>query len=325
LSQGETRPVHRARDVDADTTGPVVALRGGNVQLVIAPPPLRPRDRIAVVAPSSPFGRENFFRGLGWLRGRYEIVAKTEILTREGYLAGGDARRLAELSSAMGRDDVKAIVCARGGYGATRIVEELPWDVFLGKPKWIVGFSDVTALHCAASARGVMSVHGPHVTGLHKTDPMERMAFMRALERPQDAFEWTGLRVLTPPSSSGVTGAAAGGNLALVHAMAAAGELVLPKGAVLFLEDITERPFRVDRMLTSLLHHLADVSAIVFGSFTECDPGPDGVTVDQVLAERTAKLGIPVLSGAPFGHGTRNEAFIVGRQVEVRGDSVRFL
>jgi muramoyltetrapeptide carboxypeptidase len=115
-----------------------------------------------------------------------------------------------------------------------------------------------------------------------------------------------------------------GGNLALVAAMAAGGALVVPDKAIVVLEDVTERPYRVDRMLTSLLlgGHLARASAIVFGAFTQCEPGPDGVTVDEVLRERTSGLGVPVVAGAPFGHAAPNFAFPLGRVAVLRGDRI---
>lgn len=106
--------------------------------------------------------------------------------------------------------------------------------------------------------------------------------------------------------------------------MAAAGRLVVPRGAILALEDVTERPYRIDRMLTSLLlgGHLARASAIVFGDFTQCDPGPDGVTVEEVLRDRTSGLGIPVVARAPFGHGAPNHAFPLGRAAALRRDRI---
>jgi muramoyltetrapeptide carboxypeptidase len=109
--------------------------------------------------------------------------------------------------------------------------------------------------------------------------------------------------------------------------MAAAGQLRVPRDAVVFLEDVTERPYRIDRMLTSLLQggHLQNARAIVFGGFTRCDPGPDGVSVEEVLLERTASLGVPVLAGAPFGHEPRNDAFVLGADVSVEPGKVTFL
>ena len=279
---------------------------------------------MAVVAPSSPFGREEFLRGLAWLRGRYELVVRASILSGSDYLAGDDSRRLGELSSAMARDDVDAIVCARGGYGATRIVDALGWAAFAERPKWLVGFSDITALHLMASAHGVMSVHGPNVTGLGAPHPTTRACWLRALERPKTSFEWNCLSSLRAGSARGTL---VGGNLALVHEMAASGRLRLPDGAVLALEDVTERPYRIDRMLTSLARggYFSRLSAIVLGGFTQCEPGPDGRTALAVLEERLGGLGVPVLGGAPFGHGPDNEAFVLGREVAVEKDAVLFV
>jgi muramoyltetrapeptide carboxypeptidase len=116
-----------------------------------------------------------------------------------------------------------------------------------------------------------------------------------------------------------------GGNLALVEAMAAAGRWRPPDGAILALEDVTERPYRMDRMLTSLRlgGHLARVAGVVFGDFAQCDPGPDGVVAAEVLAERTRDLGVPVVACAPFGHGARNDAFVLGAVAAIDGDRVR--
>lgn len=287
------------------------------------PPPVSPGDAIAVVAPSSPFPRPDFLAGLAWLRQRYRIKARSDVFARDGYLAGSDDRRRAELAGAMSDPEVRAIVVARGGYGLTRILDDLPWGQLEARPRWICGFSDVTALHAIAWARGLCSLHAPHVTGLARASPAVRAAFVRALERPGTPDAWTGLEVIHPgPAASGPL---VGGNLALVEALAAAGRLVIPPRAVLALEDVTERPYRIDRMLTSLRlgGWLRGVSALIFGTFTQCEPGPDGRAVEHVLRERTLGLGIPVLAGAPFGHGEHNAPFVLGAEVHVEGASVR--
>lgn len=285
------------------------------------PPPLRAGSLVAVVAPASGFDREELFRGLAWLSTRYRLRVDGRVLSREGYLAGSDASRAAVLSRAMLDDDVDGIVCARGGYGAMRILDELPWERFAARPKALVGFSDVTALHLVANARGVPTVHGPNVTGLGRSiTAAERASLIATLEGAAPP-PWTRLEVIVPGEA---TGTVVGGNLALVEAMAAAGRLVVPPGAILALEDVTERPYRIDRMLTALLlgGHLARAGAIVFGGFTQCEPGPDGVTTDAVLRERTRGLGIPVVAGAPFGHGAPNHAFALGRDATLRGGTL---
>lgn len=288
------------------------------------PPPLRPGSLVAVVAPSSPFDREELFRGLAWLCTRYRVRMASSILTRRGYLAGDDARRAAELAAALSSPDVEAIVCARGGYGATRILDAVPWEALDRSPKWIVGFSDVTALHAMAGARGLASIHGPNVTGLGRTiSAGERLSLLDALERPEARQAWSGLEVVVAGRAEGPV---VGGNLALVEAMAAAGRLRVPQGAILALEDVTERPYRIDRMLTSLRlgGYLARAGGVVLGGFTQCEPGPDGVTAREVLTS-LRDLRVPVVMGAPFGHGAPNHAFVLGRRAVLDQGALAFV
>jgi muramoyltetrapeptide carboxypeptidase len=293
----------------------------------IRPPPLRPGSLVAVCAPASPFDRDELFRGLAWLSMRYRLRLSSSILARTGYTAGDDARRSAELAGAMNDPEVAAIICARGGYGAMRIIDELPWDAFAARPKWLVGFSDVTALHVIATARGICSLHASNVTGLGRSiTAAERASLIHGLEGlPMPA--WTALEAIHR-GSSGVAarGPLVGGNLALLVGMAAGNRLAIPEGAILAIEDVTERPYRLDRMLTSMRlgGHLARLSAIVLGGFTQCDAGPDGVTAVDVLARCTAGLGIPVVASAPFGHGAPNHAFVLGATATLQATTLSF-
>jgi muramoyltetrapeptide carboxypeptidase len=287
----------------------------------IVPPALCPGDLLAVVAPSGPVPEIDLLRGLAWLRSRYRIRASACVLARRGYLAGDDAERSQDLLEALVDPDVKAIVAARGGYGAMRILDSLDVGRLARHPRWIVGFSDITALHTAVWAQGIASIHGPHVASLGGASPIVLASWLAALERPRASREWAGLTVVHPGEA---TGTIVGGNLTLLFSMAATGRLVLPHGAVLAIEDVTERPYRVDRMLTALGlgGHLQRLAGILVGDFEECDPGPDGVAVLDVIAERTRSLGIPVLSGAPFGHSDRNEAFVLGLPARICGSKV---
>jgi muramoyltetrapeptide carboxypeptidase len=291
------------------------------------PPPLRPGSIVAVCAPASPFDRDELFRGLAWLRLRYRLRLSSSILARTGYTAGDDARRSSELARAMNDPEVAAIVCARGGYGAMRIIDDLPWDAFVSSPKWLVGFSDVTALHVIANARGICSLHASNVTGLGRSiSAAERLSLIHGLEALPMAA-WAGLEIIhRGPDGGTAHGPLFGGNLALLAGMAAGNRLALPDGAILAIEDVTERPYRLDRMLTSLRlgSHLDRLSAIVLGGFTQCDAGPDGVTAAEVLARCTADLGIPVVASAPFGHGAPNSAFVLGAPATLDATTLRF-
>ena len=286
----------------------------------IVPPALRPGDLIAVVAPSSPFEPVLAWCGLGWLARRYRVRFTRGLFARDGYLAGSDARRRDELVDAITDPEVRAVLAARGGYGASRFVHAVDWGALAASPRWIVGFSDITALHVEAARAGVASLHGPHLTSVGRGDARARSALIAALEEPLAPRVYEGLAVLYEGVA---TGPLFGGNLAILHACAAAGRLRVPAGSVLLLEDVTERPYRVDRMLATLAvgGHLERAAAVVLGDFTQCDPGADGVTVEHVLREALGKLGVPVLSGVPVGHGLRNDPVVLGgmARVEARG------
>lgn len=240
-------------------------------------------------------------------------------LERVGYLAGDDQRRADELAWALQAPGIDAVLCARGGYGITRALLASEHGAskhdgiarLVRTPRWLVGFSDVTALHVELSNVGIASVHGPNGTGLHRASCREKAALITILERRGVRAAWEGLRVARAGEARG---SLFGGNLALLEAMAAANRLRVPEGAIVLLEDVTERPYRIDRMLTALLlgGHLARAAAIVIGDFDQCEPGLDGVTVTQVLEERLTRLGIPLAFGAPFGHGLVNDPFAIG-------------
>jgi len=288
------------------------------------PPALRPGDTIAVVAPSSPFDPVLAWVALGWLARRYRLRFTRGLFARDGYLAGSDARRRDELAAALAAPGVRAVLAARGGYGASRFVHTLDWEGFARDPRWIIGFSDVTALHVEAARAGVASIHGNNLTALGRADARAREAFVRSVEDPLAERVYGGLGVIREGEAEGPL---FGGNLAMLQACAAAGRLAVPEGAVLMLEDVTERPYRIDRMLATLAAggYLRRASAVALGDFTQCDPGPDRVTVEQVLDEHLAALGVPVVRGLPVGHGARNDPVVLGgrARVEARGGEGR--
>jgi muramoyltetrapeptide carboxypeptidase len=287
---------------------------------VIFPPPLEPGDTVAVVAPASPFEPVLAWVGMGWLAKRYRVRFDRGLFDRAGYLAGDDARRRSELVRALEDPRVKAVIAARGGYGALRFTPGIDWNLLAERPRWLVGFSDITALHVEASRVGVASIHGPHVTSLGRGDARTRDAFVRALEHPLAPRVFRDLPALSGGAASGPL---YGGNLTLLHACAAAGRLSIPEGAVVLLEDVTERPYRIDRMLASLAAggHLARASAVLLGEFVQCDPGPDRVPVERVLADHLTRLGVPVVAGLPVGHGLRNEPVVLGIWARVEASS----
>lgn len=291
----------------------------------VRPPRLAPGDPVALIAPAGPVPREAFEVGRALLAERYALrFDESGLFTRTGYLAGSDERRLDELGAALLDRHVRAIVCARGGYGITRLLDKLPPDLLRLDPKPLVGFSDITALHAACLRAGLVSVHAPVVTQLGKLDEPAATAaqLILRLESPEPQAPWTGLSVLARGTA---TGLAVGGNLEVLSRLLGTPWLPPLDGAVLFLEEVAERGYRLDRLLTHLgaAGVFSRVGAVVLGDFVDCD-APDGsTTAADILRERLAHLPIPVVAGGPFGHGRRNRPFAHGAlcRVEARGDA----
>lgn len=282
-------------------------------------PRLSPGGLLQVIAASSPFDVDAFHAGVARLSERYQVRYDPGVLEREGFLAGSDDRRAAELIAALDDPAVQAIVPARGGYGATRILERIEPARVRRANKLLVGFSDVTALHALWARAGLGSIHGRMVASVGLAEPARVERWMRAVEgAPMAPF--TGLETVTPGIASGRL---AGGNLAVLCALCGTPHAPPMEGAVLFLEDVAERPYRVDRMLTTLQQAgwLARVAGVVLGAFTDAAPGPDGVEVGSVLRERLGTLGVPVAMGLPAGHVDDNHELPLGARVRLDADA----
>ena len=286
---------------------------------MLAPPPMHlSSPRVAVVAPSSPFPLDDFERGVAWLRERAAVPDDARWHGRAGFLAGDDAARLAMLLDALGDPAVGCLWAARGGHGALRLLERAGGallDALARRPKPVVGYSDVTALHALWARACVRSVHGAMVSAIGRGDALRDEVWSVVAGAAPPA--WDGLAALH--GGAAVEGLALGGNLSLVAALAGTPWQFDLRGAVLMLEDVNEAPYRVDRMLTTLRASgaLRGVGAVVLGEFAGCGAGPDGVTVEDVCRERLGDLDVPVLWGAPFGHGAVNHPWVSGARVAV--------
>ncbi|MEU7057769.1 LD-carboxypeptidase [Streptomyces sp. NPDC046197] len=277
------------------------------VKPLLRPSRLAPGARVAVVAPSGPVPEERLQAGLDVLRGwDLDPVVGPHVLDRHGtfgYLAGTDADRAADLQSAWCDPAVDAVLCARGGYGAQRVVDLLDWEAMRAAgPKVFVGFSDITALHEAFATRlGLVTLHGPMAAGIDFIKNERAQAHLRAtLFAPEQVRTITsGGTALVPGRARGVT---LGGCVSLLAA-----ELATPhartgaRGGLLLLEDVGEEPYRVDRILTQLLRAgwLDGVAGIALGSWQECGPYD---MLRPVFADRLGGLGVPVVEEFGFGH-----------------------
>lgn len=288
------------------------------------PARLAPGARVAVVSPSGPVPEERLEAGLDLLRGwDLDPVVAPHVLDRHAefnYLAGTDAHRAADFQAAWCDPEVSAVFCARGGYGAQRMVDLLDWDAIRAAgPKVFLGFSDITALHEAFATRaGLVTLHGPMVAALDFLKNARTQEHLRAT-----LFEPETVRTLTagtggalvPGRARGVT---LGGCVSLLaadlgtpHARASA------RGGLLLIEDIGEEAYRLDRILTQLLRAgwLDRVAGIALGSWVDCGPY-EGLRT--VFADRLGGLGVPVVEHFGFGHceGALTVAFGVDAELD---------
>lgn len=278
---------------------------------MILPPALQPGARVHVIAPSGPFDRCLVLRGLGWLSERYRVTFAPDLFARRGFLAGSDERRQNELTQALLDPEVAAVVTARGGHGLLRIAHAAPFAALTRVPKWLIGFSDPTVLHCEATKVGVASLHAANVAGLGRADGETRSEWILAAEQCLSPRRYVG----EAWSPGCVRGPLFGGNLTVLTMLAAAGRLHVPEGCILALEDIAETSYRVDRMLTVLEvgGYFDRVAGFALGHFTDCSPGPFRIPVQEVLRERLPALR-PTVAGLPFGHEAPNRPLTIGAE-----------
>ncbi|TDD10875.1 LD-carboxypeptidase [Nonomuraea deserti] len=271
---------------------------------------MQPGDTVAIVSPSGPPNAVMLRRGVERLEALgLKVVVGAHALDRQelDYLAGSDAARAADLQAAWCDPAVSAVFCCRGGYGAARLLDRLDWNAMRAAGrKVLVGSSDITALHNAFAVElGVPTLHGPMpasqiMADEKRPEPQSWESLRAALfgaGGPAHDYRVHGDRVLVPGRAEGVL---SGGNLSLLASMCGTRWQPSFQGRIAFLEDVTEEPYRIDRMLTQLSQAgvFEGVRGIALGSWVDCgDPYP-------VLRERLAPLGVPVVAGLPVGHGS---------------------
>jgi muramoyltetrapeptide carboxypeptidase len=325
---------------------------------VIRPPALRPGTRVALVAAAGPLPEGGVDRAiervesLGW-----EPVAGEFCRGRRGYLSGSDQERAADLNRALRDPSIGAVWFLRGGYGTMRILDDVDWDALARHPKALIGFSDNTAVHLAAQRAGVVSFHGPHphaqafpdfardemLRVLTVAEPAGVLPFPpdgsvesekappKTRKRPSSAGRGKGTRsresagrTATPLTGGAAEGPLLGGNLSLLSSTLGTPYAVRPEGAILFIEEVGEHTYRLDRLLShlKLAGVLSAVAGIAIGGITDTpeeeNGGPDAM---EVIHDRLGGLGIPVATGFPFGHIDDNWTLPLGVHARLDADA----
>lgn len=282
------------------------------------PPPLAPGDTIGIFAPAGPVADPRQCEaGLRLLhQAGFQLRHAPDLLQRrDGYLAGDDAARAAELLALWRDPEVKGLVALRGGYGCLRLLDRLDWELIRRQPKQIIGFSDLTVLHAAILRKSEqITLHGPMVATLGLGDGESVEHFFLALTgRLPPRLVPKGLEILRPGQARGRL---AGGNLACLSHLLGTPYEPLWDNAILLLEDTGEAAYRLDRMLThlALAGRLARVAAVILGDLGDCENQEE---IWQRLLELTADRPIPLWAGFPSGHGRRNLTLPLGCAAEL--------
>ena len=278
----------------------------------IKPPALHQGDTVGIVAPASSFKRDEFEAGCAVLRQMgYNPVYDDSIFAHDLYFAGAVDRRVRELEAMFVRDDVKAILCARGGYGSNYLLPQLDLRKIAGKPKIFIGCSDLTTLLTHfCDAAGFVTFHGPMVAkDVAKSDGVEAASWQNSLG---GVASWkivfdadSSVQTLAHGSAEGIL---YGGCLSMLVASLGTPHEIQTNGAILFIEDVATRPYQIDRMLMhlKLAGKLAGVRGIVFGEMLDCafPPNHRG-TLQDLIMRIVGDLGVPVAYGLRSGHVSR--------------------
>lgn len=305
----------------------------------LLPLPLNAGDTVALVSPSKATDEpldlqiaQEVMQALG-----FKVKTGKHLAARRGHLAGTDAERASDINAMFADKEVKAIICLRGGSGAARVLPLLDYDLIRKNPKILLGYSDITALHNAIHAQtGLVTFHGPNGTGSWNSfnaEQFRRLFLQRELMQYQNVLD-SGDE-LVPRANRTVTitggkvqGELIGGNMTVLTALAGSPYLPDFTGKILFLEDVEEAPYRIDRMFSTLklMGALDKIAGFIFGGCTDCRPsgGYGWLTMDQIFNDHIKPLNIPAYRGAMIGHIKQQFIVPVGGKIELDADAGTF-
>jgi len=289
---------------------------------LIIPPYLKEGDRIEIITPASPIAEDVVRKAAARLEDSgFRITTGAHAFASCGPFAGTEAERLADIQKATDDPDVKAVLCSRGGYGMTRIVDQVDFTALKKSPKWYVGYSDITSLHLwLNTVCGIASLHAEMPLNYSNPDclPGSYDTLVKALKGNPEPVSW----ITRGEESFEVEGRVMGGNISLIYSLNGTAAQPDTDGAILFIEEIGEKFYHLDRMLVGMRMAglLRNLSALVVGGMEQITEGEHvfNQTVEEVVMNVVDGYGYPVLFNFPAGHINDNRAVYLGRAARLR-------
>ncbi len=287
----------------------------------IHPEYLKPGDEVAIVSPSFFIDENKLIEAVTFL-GKWGLKVRVGkyAAMRNGPFAGTDEERLSDLQEMTSDPDIKAVFCSRGGYGVSRIISRIDFTPLKKNPKWYIGFSDITVLHhWLNEVCGIISIHGEMPLN-YNNEAKSSLTFSTlkdSLFGNPYKIEWEGSRL----RENGASGEVTGGNLSLIYSLSGTAAGLTTEGKILFIEEVGEYYYHIDRMITSLklAGKLYGLSALIIGGMNKIEEAkvPWGRTIEETIADLVKEYDYPVFFNFPAGHVPDNRAFYIGRNAKI--------
>jgi len=289
---------------------------------MITPPYLAKDDKIGIIAPARCINFDEVHPSIRvFQKWGLEVVLGTNIFRKCNQFAGKDELRLADLQQMLDDDSIKAVICARGGYGTVRIIDRVDFTEFRKKPKWIVGYSDVTVLHSHIHRHlGIETLHAVMPINITADDAPDdaQNTLKNALLGKLRSYSYPASSLVRPGETEGVL---TGGNLSILYSLMGSASEIDTDGKILFLEDVDEYLYHIDRMMMNLKRagKLANLKGLIVGGMERMNDNkvPYGKTANEIIMEAVEEYNYPVCFDFPSGHGENNLALILGRKVRL--------
>lgn len=284
------------------------------------PSALQKGDQVAIVSTARKVSMKEIQPGIDFLKsiGLAPILGKT-IDRAHHQFAGTDQERSEDFQQMLDDDKIKAIWCARGGYGTVRIIDKLDFTKFQKQPKWIIGYSDITVLHSHIHNLGVQTLHAPMAIDLHKSSDKAKELFQNVLLNNEIPFHIASNQL---NKTGKCKGKLVGGNLSILYSLCGSSSAIDTKGKILFIEDLDEYLYHVDRMLQNLKRngYFKELSGLIVGGMTNMHDNtvPFGQTAEEIILDAVSEYDFPVIFDFPAGHVEDNSALLLGTEVELK-------